>query len=84
MCCVTGLYKIPEVYFFGKTDSVLSVLLRKINHKGKDIKWEGEVLKFTLSMTVGMCVGENQKLVKVIINVDVLLIKQADRPIKIK
>lgn len=35
--CIVWLpfYKIPEVDFFGKTDSVFSVLLMKINHKAK-------------------------------------------------
>lgn len=58
MCCITGLSKIPEVYFFGKSDSVLNVLLMKINHKAEHkYKIRGGVLKFILSLTVGMCVG---------------------------
>lgn len=58
VCCITGLYKIPEVYFFGKkSDSVLKVLLMKINHKAEHrYKIRGGVLKFILSLTVGMCV----------------------------
>lgn len=58
VCCITGLSKIPEVYFFGKSDSVLNVLLMKINHKAEHkYKIRGGVLKFILSLTVGMCVG---------------------------
>lgn len=84
--CIVWLpfYKIPEVYFFGKTDSVFGVLVMKINHKAKSrYKMGGGSVKVYLEFDSEYVCGSKAK-IKVIINMYVLLIKQTDRPIKIK